>query len=72
MDRILQGYEYHHQGSYIPYNSNRIFYHFLNADHISALSLNPITIDGRSYYPHHLGFIQPIFGPELAITGVTN
>jgi hypothetical protein len=70
VDRILQGYEYHHQGSYIPSNSNRIFYHLLNPDHITALQRNPVIVDGRSCYPHRSRYIQPIFGLELAISGV--
>jgi hypothetical protein len=70
MDRILQGYGYRHQGSYIPANSNRIFYHLLNPDHITALQRNPIIIDSRSYYPHRSRYVQPIFGLELAVPGV--
>ena len=74
MDRILQGYHYNHQGSYIPNNSNRVFFHLLNPDHIAALQQNPIIVDGRSYYPHRSWYIQqliqPIFGLELAISGV--
>jgi hypothetical protein len=70
IDRVLQGYGYHHQGSYIPDNSNRIFYHLLDSDHIEALQRNPIIIDGRSFYPHRSRYIQPILGLEVAITGV--
>ena len=70
IDCVLQGFEYHHQGSYIPNNSNRIFYHLLDPDHIFALQRNPIIVDGRSFCPHRSRYIQPIFSLELAISGV--
>ena len=41
-DNILRQNHYDFQSSYIPNDSNRIFYHFLNRDSISALTNTPI------------------------------
>ena len=71
IDHILQHYEYHLQGSYIPQNSNCIFYHFLNLEHITKMLQNPIIIDNWTYYPHRSHYIQPIYSLEIAITGMS-
>ena len=63
-DNILRQSHYDFQSSYIPNDSNRIFYHFLNRDSISA---HP--------YPHRQSllssrYIQPLFGLEVTVNGV--
>jgi len=70
MDNILCQNYHDFQSSYIPSDSNRIFYHFLSRDSITALSSTPIRIDNRSYIPRRSRFIQPICGLEVAINGV--
>jgi len=70
MDQILQQSEHRHQGSYIPSNSNCIFYHFLKPESITALIDTPIIINHRSYYPRRPRFVQPLYGLEIAVAGV--
>jgi hypothetical protein len=70
IDNILRQNHYDFQSSYIPNDSNRIFYHLLKKESISALSSTPIRIDNRSYIPRRSRFIQPLFGLEVAVNGV--
>jgi len=70
IDRILQWNDHHLQGSYIPANSHRIIYHFLDVNSITALTNTPIIIDNRSYYPRRPRYVQPSYGLEVAVAGV--
>ena len=69
-DNILRQNHHDFQSSYIPNDSNRIFYHFLNRASISDLTNNPIRIDNCSYPPRRSRYIQPIYGLEVAVNGV--
>ena len=70
IDNILRQNHYDYQSSYIPNDTNRIFYHFLKRDSITALTDTPIRLDGRSYIPRRSRYIQPLFGLEVAINSV--
>jgi hypothetical protein len=70
IDNILRQSHHVFQSSYILNDSNRIFYHFLKRDSITALSKAPIRLDNRSYIPRRSRFIQPLFGLEIAVNGV--
>ena len=70
IENILRQNHYDFQSSYIPNDTNRIFYHFLKRDSITALTDTPIRLDGRSYIPRRSRYIQPLFGLEVAVNGV--
>ncbi|KJA14060.1 hypothetical protein HYPSUDRAFT_209040 [Hypholoma sublateritium FD-334 SS-4] len=69
IDNILRQNHHEFQMSYIPNDSNRIFYHFVNRSSITSLTDTPIRIENRSYLPHRSRFIQPLYGLEVAING---
>ncbi|KAF8955265.1 hypothetical protein BDZ97DRAFT_1858763 [Flammula alnicola] len=70
IDNMLRTHGHEVQASYIPRDTQRIFYHLVNHESVASLLAVPLVIDGRSYVPHYSRFIQPTFGLEIAINGV--
>ncbi|KAF5310194.1 hypothetical protein D9619_010593 [Psilocybe cf. subviscida] len=64
----MEGYRI--QRSYIPKNSDRIYFLFESEESVRRLIAKPPIINNQSLWAHPARFIQPIFGLEVAINGV--
>ncbi|PPQ73488.1 hypothetical protein CVT24_007817 [Panaeolus cyanescens] len=58
------------QKSYIPRDSNRVFYLVENENDIIKYLSQPVFISNEAYTPRRPRFIQPIYGLEIAINGL--
>lgn len=70
LDRYLANHQVATQGAYINRALNRVVYDLVSQDAVTWLRSNPPTFERRTYHPEQYRFIQPIYGLEVAITGL--
>lgn len=72
LEAIFTSHAYTFQTGYIPNNSDRIVFAFTKRESVLRLLQQPPVIDGRSYLPVTPRYIQPLYGLEIAINGISD